>query len=93
MNSNSEEKIYISPITLREVSVEKIWDVEKFVKEFLNLKINILAYISTNNQSKGLVEEIEKEKKNYCFQPKILKKKDEKEKDKDKENLKYILDN
>ena len=62
VNSNIEEKIYVSPITQKQIPQEKIWDNEKFTKEFLFLKINILAYITTNNPSKALVEDIEREK-------------------------------
>lgn len=66
VNSNSDEKIYISPITQKLVSPEHVWDIEKFTKEFLNLKINILAYITTNNPSKALTEEIERDKVSNC---------------------------
>lgn len=62
MNSNNDERIYISPITLKNVPNDNIWDIEKFTKEFLNLKINILAYMTTNNPSKNLAQEIERDK-------------------------------
>jgi hypothetical protein len=79
VNSVNEEKDLISPLNQKQVNPEKIWDIERFVREFEKLKINILAYIQTNNKSKGLAEEIDKEKKNCSFKPKLTKKKIEKE--------------
>jgi hypothetical protein len=66
-NSNPDERIYISPITSKNVDSDNMWDIEKFTKEFLNLKINILAYMTTNNPSKNLVQEIEKDKVSVIF--------------------------
>lgn len=65
VNSNQEEKEYISPVTQKPLSEQDIWSIENFTKEFLILKQNILAYSSTNNPSKNLIDDIEKDKVNY----------------------------
>jgi len=64
LNSNPEEKKnYVSPITEKKISEEDIWPLDKLVKEFLQLKENILAYQQIHNASKKLLEDLDKMKK------------------------------
>jgi hypothetical protein len=60
--------VYISPITEIELSQEEIWPLEKLVKEFLNLKENILAYQHIRKLNKKTEETIKKET-SHLFQP------------------------
>ncbi len=63
LNSNPDEpKLFISPITERNLAEEEIWPLEKLVKEFLELKENILAYQHIHNPSKKLQEELSQER-------------------------------
>ena len=72
LNSNPNDvKIYKSPITHQEIKEELIWDAEKLVKEFLLLKENLLAYKNIKHNSKRMEKDIENNKKNICFKPKI----------------------
>ena len=72
LNSNPNDvKIYKSPITHQIVKEELIWDTEKLVKEFLLLKENLLAYKNIKHNSKRMEKDIEDNKKNICFKPKI----------------------
>ena len=72
LNSNPNDvKIYKSPITHQNVKEELIWDAEKLVKEFLLLKENLLAYKNIKHNSKRMEKDIENNKKNICFKPKI----------------------
>ena len=64
LNSNPESvKEFVSPITDKVIPEEEIWPLDKLVKEFLNLKENILAYQNIGNLSKNTKEELEKFKK------------------------------
>jgi len=60
-------KCYISPITGHQISEEEIWPQEKLVKEFLNLKRNLLAYRDTHNYSKKMKDDIDKMNVRYIF--------------------------
>jgi len=72
LNSNPNDvKVYKSPITHQDVKEELIWDTEKLVKEFLLLKENLLAYKNIKHNSKRMEKDIEDNKKNICFKPKI----------------------
>jgi len=73
LNSNPESvKEFVSPITEKIIPEEEIWPLQKLVKEFMNLKENILAYQNTKNLSKNTKEEMEKYKKeDMSFKPKI----------------------
>lgn len=75
LNSNPDSiKQYISPITEKVISEEEIWPLDKLVKEFLNLKENILAYQNIKNLSKSTKEDIEKyNTEQASFKPKIRK--------------------
>jgi hypothetical protein len=76
LNSNADrKKRFISPITEKSISEEDIWNLEKLVKEFLNLKQNMLAYQSINNVSKKLMTEMEH--KNFSFAPQLINNKDD----------------
>lgn len=75
LNSNPDAvKEFISPITDKIIPEEEIWPLDKLVKEFLNLKENLLAYQNIGNLSKNTQEELDKFKKEQTsFHPKILK--------------------
>lgn len=74
LNSNPDrEKQFISPITEKIIPEEDIWPLEKLVKEFLNLKENILAYQKIGNISKNTKEDLDAKKVQNSFKPKILK--------------------
>jgi hypothetical protein len=64
LNSNPDEpKLFISPITERNLAEEEIWPLDKLVKEFLELKENILAYQNIRNPSKKVQEELQEKSK------------------------------
>jgi hypothetical protein len=66
----SVNKTITSPITEKNISSEEVWTIDKFVREFLNLKENILAYQGIKNYSKKLHEDIDKFNKTVAnFQP------------------------
>ncbi len=75
LNSNPESiKEFISPITEKVIAEEEIWPLDKLVKEFINLKENILAYQNIGNLAKNTKEELDKFKKEQIsFKPKINK--------------------
>lgn len=72
LNSNPEEvKVYISPITEKEIDQKEIWPIEKLVKEFLYLKENILAYQGIKHLNKAIQQDILRTHQELSFKPKI----------------------
>lgn len=66
----NQDTFHISPLTEKELSEEEIWPLEKLVREFLNMKENILAYQHIGNKSKKLEDDIKKlNKEQLVFQP------------------------
>lgn len=64
--------VYLSPITEVELNQEEIWSLEKLVKEFLNLKENILAYQHIGKLNKKAEKNLKKET-SFLFQPNVEK--------------------
>lgn len=72
LNSNNENsKMIISPITEKSISEEDLWPIDKLVREFLNLKENLLAYQRIHNYTNRAIENINKDRKDWTFKPSI----------------------
>lgn len=69
----NEEKILISPLTQKPVDERDLWKIETLVKEFLNLKDNILAYKPIKNLKPQSFENLNNQNKNFTFKPTITK--------------------
>ena len=63
-----QSKKLISPVTEKSMTKDEIWSIEKLVKEYLNLKENILAYTGIGNHKKKI--NTEEENKELTFKPK-----------------------
>ncbi len=60
LNENIDEnKTYLSPITGQEISETDVWDEEKLIKEFMELRENVLAYQEIHNLKDKLVRDLE----------------------------------
>lgn len=70
---SNEVRQVISPITENSVNEEELWSLERLIKEFLNLKENMLAYQGIKNIKPNTVNEFEAHNKVFTFKPKILK--------------------
>ena len=74
LNSNNEQsKILVSPITDKSMNEDDFWPIEKLVKEFINLKENILAYQKIKNFNNRALNNFDSNDKNMTFKPKITK--------------------
>jgi len=65
--SNEEQKYLISPITGDKTYDNDVWDIDKFVKEFLELKQIQLAYRDTHNFSKKFMDHHKHNVKNRIY--------------------------
>lgn len=72
LNSNNENsKNIISPITEKSILEENLWPIDKLVREFLNLRENLLAYQRIHNYTSRAIENINKDRKDWTFKPSI----------------------
>jgi len=68
----NQEKVLISPLSLKQVDERELWTVENIVKEFLNLKENLLAYKGIKNIKPTSAVIADSKRKDFSFKPKIL---------------------
>ena len=70
-NNLEQEKVIINPLSLNRVNDNEIWNLETLVKEFLNLKDNLLAYKQIGNLKQQSYLNLENKNKQFTFKPEI----------------------
>lgn len=70
-NNGDDHNGVISPLTDKEIHESDLWPLEVFVKRFLELKENIIAYQRIKNKNKMFEKDLIQEMKKFSFKPKI----------------------
>ena len=72
-NDDKDEKnCYMSPLRKKNYNKNEIWEIEKFIKIFINLKKNLKAYRENDYQKGEIYNNIKKERdKDLTFKPEL----------------------
>ena len=64
------DKIYITPLLNKKITGKELWNLNKYLKNFFELKKNILAYKTINEENSEKYNSIvEEKKKQFSFEP------------------------
>ena len=71
-DEKDEKNCYVSPLRKKRYNKGEIWEIEKFIKIFINLKKNLRAYRENDYQKGEIYNNIKKEKdRDLTFKPEL----------------------
>ena len=86
LNTSGQSDQIISPLSLKQIDESELWSLEMLVKEFFQLKDNLLAYKGIGNIKPNSAIEIQNSHKKLTFKPQVNTKNTKIDQDFDKRN-------